>query len=133
AGHVCAAGRGMPRRRAPESSACDRAPADPAPARSRRRAAPVCPASACGRSFVVIVKERGQLLAQTLVALGFVAEPHGALAQLLLPFLRKLAPQIDRGFAQDPREALRTVVLGHGALRGCTPNPKRQFGSPVPT
>src|SRR5262249_1946021 len=124
---------GTPRRQAPESSACDRVPAGPAPARSRCRAAPVCPASASGRSFVVIVQKRSQLLAQALVALGLVAEPHGALEQLLLPFLRKLAPQIDRGFAQDPREALRTVVLGHGVLRGCTPNPKRQFGSPVPT
>jgi hypothetical protein len=58
-----------------------------------------------------------------------VAEPNGALEQLLLPFLWKLAPQIERGFAQDLREALRTVVLGHAALRGFTPNPKRQLGS----
>jgi hypothetical protein len=81
---------------------------------------------------VVIVQERGQLLAQAFVAFGLVAEPHGALEQLLLPFLRKLAPQIERSFAQDLREALRTLVFGHGALRGCTPNPKRRVGLAVP-
>src|SRR5262245_55543452 len=131
-GHVCAASHGTPRRQAPENSACDRAPTGRAPARSRHRAAPVCPASARDRTFVVIVQERGQLLAQALVALGLVAEPNGELEQLLLPFLRTLAPQIDCRFAQDLREAFRIVVFGHRALRGRTLNPKRQWGLAVP-
>jgi hypothetical protein len=65
---------------------------------------------------VVIVQKLRQLLAQAFVALAFVSEPDGAFEQLLLDFLRKLAPERDRGFPQDAYEALGIVVYGHGTL-----------------
>src|SRR5262249_26535945 len=117
------------RRRALESPACGRGPRGRAPARSRRRSVPACPASARCRAFVVIVQELRQLLAQAFVSRALVPELDGALEQLLLNFLRKLAPESDGSFTQDTYEALGIVVYGHGTLPA---RDKRGVGSRVP-
>src|ERR1051326_7657865 len=59
----------------------------------------------------MIVQEFGQLLAQALVALGLMAEQHGAFEQDLLQLVRQMAPHV-RGRRTEREKIARGVFVG---------------------
>src|ERR1700722_7275614 len=75
------------------------------------------PGIALGRPFVMVMKKLRQLLAQAFVPLGLVSAHHRLLEQDLLNFLRKLAPQVERGEAQGRYEAFAALVCAHAAIK----------------
>src|SRR5262249_50731510 len=77
---------------------------------------------AAGRSAqkgagVMVVQEFGQLLAQALVALAFVAEDDGSLEQIVLQPLGPLAPQVRGRGAQHPKEAIGVLAVAADTIR----------------
>jgi hypothetical protein len=61
----------------------------------------------------MIVEELGELLAQTFIALAFVAKHHGPFEQGLLQLLRQIAPKIGGRGAKDEKITLRVLIAAH--------------------
>jgi hypothetical protein len=64
----------------------------------------------------MVVQKLRQLFAQTFVGLGLVAAQHGALEELVLDLLRKTAPQVERGLAEDLGDSVRAQAQRHVVL-----------------